>query len=63
MHFGPNLVTVAWTDDKLSSGQAQNDVKFDFQVKFDLEGQGRSPHKTIGTLTKVFASVLQIWWF
>ena len=26
----------------------------DFQVKFDLEGQGRSVHKTIGTLTKVF---------
>ena len=41
-------------DDMLSSGEAQNDVKFDFQVKFDLEGQGRSPHKTIGTLTKVF---------
>ena len=52
--FGPNLVTLAWTDDKLSPGQAQNDVKFDFQVKFDLEGQGRSPHKTIETLTKVF---------
>ena len=47
-------MTLAWTDDKLSSGQAQNDVKFDFQVKFDLEGQGRSPHKTIGTLTEVF---------
>ena len=28
--------------------------KFGFQVKFDLEGQGRSVHKTIGTLTKVF---------
>ena len=34
--------------------QAQNWVKFDFQVKFDLEGQGRIPSKTTGTLTKVF---------
>ena len=39
-------MTLAWTDDKLSSRQAQNDVKFDFQVKFDLEDQSRSPHKT-----------------
>ena len=35
-------------------GQAQNGVNFDFEVKFDLEGQGQSPPKTIGTLTKVF---------
>ena len=34
--------------------QAQNWVKFDFQVKFDLEGQDRLPSKTTGTLTKVF---------
>ena len=34
--------------------QAQNWVKSDFEVKFDLEGQGRSSHKTIGILTKVF---------
>ena len=34
--------------------QAQNGVKFDFQVKFDLEDQGRSSPKTIGTQTKVF---------
>ena len=27
---------------------------FWFEVKFDLEGQGQSPHKTIGILTKVF---------
>ena len=26
----------------------------DFEVKLDLEGQGRSLHKTIGSLTKVF---------
>ena len=42
--------------DKLSSGQAQNEVKFDFQVKFDLEVQGRSPPKIIGFLTEVFCT-------
>ena len=30
--------------------------KFGFQVKFDLEGQGQSPPKTIGTLTKLFCT-------
>ena len=34
--------------------QSQNGVNLDIQVKFDIEGQGRSVHKTIGTLTKVF---------
>ena len=34
--------------------EAQNGVTFDFEVKFDLEGQGQSPPKTIGILTKVF---------
>ena len=52
--FGPNLVALAWTGDELSCGQAQNGVNFDFEVKFDLEGQGQSPPKTIGILTKVF---------
>ena len=28
--------------------------KFELEVKFDLEGQGQLPSKTIGTLTKVF---------
>ena len=51
---GPNLVALAWTGDELSHGQAQNGVNFDFEVKFDLEGQGQSPPKTIGILTKVF---------
>ena len=51
---GPNLVVLAWTGDELSRGQAQNVVNFDFEVKFDLEGQGQSPPKTIGILTKVF---------
>ena len=52
--FGPNLVILAWTGDELSCRQAQNGVSFDFEVKFDLEGQGQSPPKTIGILTKVF---------
>ena len=52
--FGPNLVILAWTGDELSCRQAQNGVTFDFEVKFDLESQGQSPPKTIGTLTKVF---------
>ena len=43
-----------WRGDELSQGQAQNGANFDFEVKFDLEGQGQSPPKTIGTLTKVF---------
>ena len=29
-------------------------INFDFEVKFDLEGQGQSLSKTIGILTKVF---------
>ena len=40
--------------DELSRRQAQNGVNFDFEVKFDLEGQGQSPPKTIEILTKVF---------
>ena len=51
---GPNFVVLAWTGDELSRGQTQNGVNFDFEVKFDLEGQGQSPLKTIGISTKVF---------
>ena len=51
---GPISVVLAWTDDELSHGQAQNGVNFDFEGKIDLEGMGQSPPKTIGTLTKVF---------
>ena len=47
-------MALAWTGDELSREQAQNGVNFDFEVKFDLEGQGQSPKKTIGILTKVF---------
>ena len=50
----PNLVILAWTGDELLRGQAQNGVNFDFEVKFNLEGQSHSPTKTIGILTKVF---------
>ena len=42
---GPNLVALAWTSDESSRRQAQNGVNFDFEVKFDLEGQGQSPPK------------------
>ena len=52
--FGTNLVILACTGDELSCQQAQNGVTFDSEVKFDLEGQGQSPPKTIGILTKVF---------
>ena len=31
-------------------------VNFHFEVKFDLEVQGQSTLKTIGTLTKVFCT-------
>ena len=37
---GPNLVPLAWTGEELLCEQAQNGVNFDFEVKFDLEGQG-----------------------
>ena len=42
---GPNFVVLAWTGDELSLGQAQNGVNFDFEVKFDLEGQVNHPPK------------------
>ena len=61
------MVILAWTGDELSCRQAQNGETFDFEVKFDLEGQGQSPPKTIGILTKVFYSKfgdpsLNRWW-
>ena len=61
---GPNLVVLAGTGHELLSGQAQNGVNFDFEVKFDLEGQGQSPPKTIGFLTNrgLFTPRVQIWW-
>ena len=44
-NFGLYLVILAWTGDELLRGQAQNEVNLDFEVKFDLEGQGQSPQK------------------
>ena len=52
--FGPNFAVLAWTGDELSCRQAPNGVNFDFEVKFDLAGQGQSAPKTIGILIKVF---------
>ena len=40
---GPNLVILAWMGSELWSGQAQNWVNSDFEVKFELEGQGQLP--------------------
>ena len=51
---GPNLVVLPWAGDELLHGQAQDGVYFDFEVKFDLEGQGQSPLKTIWILNKIF---------
>ena len=42
---------------KLASG---DEVKFDFQVKFDLEGQGRSPPKIINN-KHLNQGVLHLW--
>ena len=47
-------MALAWTGDELSPGQAQNGENFDFEVEFDLGGQGQSPPKTTAILTKVF---------
>ena len=41
----PKLAGILTVADELWCGQTQNRVKFDFQVKFDLEGQGRSSPK------------------
>ena len=47
------MVVPARTGDELSHGQAQNVVNFDFEVKFDFDGQNQSLPKTIMILTKV----------
>ena len=51
---GPDLEILTWIGGESWFEQAQNGVNFEFEVKFDLEGQGQSPPKTIGILTKVF---------
>ena len=40
--------------DELSHGQAQNGVNFDFEVQFDLDDRGQSPHKTTAILINIF---------
>ena len=52
--FVPNLEIVTEIGGESWHEQAQNGVNFDFEVKFDVEGQGQSPPKTIGILTNVF---------
>ena len=52
--IGPNLEILSWIGGEWWHGQGQNMAIFYFEVKFDLEGQGQSPPKTIGILTKVF---------
>ena len=46
-----------------TNSQAHTEVNFDFEVKFDLEGQGQSTpiQETIGILTKVIYTLIQIW--
>ena len=55
---GLNLVILIWTGEKLSCGQSQNEGKFVFQVKFDLESQGRSYPKNNRHLNQ---GVLYLW--
>ena len=52
--IGQNLEILTSTGGGWSCEQAQNCVNFDFQVKFDLEGQGQPTPKTIGILIKLF---------
>ena len=54
IHFWSQFGNITWIGDELSHEQAQNEVNFDFQVKFDLKGQGQSTPKTTEILTKVF---------
>ena len=42
--------------DELWCGQTQNEVNLEFDLKFDLEDQGWSLHKTIETLSKLFCT-------
>ena len=52
--FVQNLEIVTSIGGELWHGQVQNGVNFDFEVKFNLEGQDQSPPKTIRILDKVF---------
>ena len=50
----PNLEIVTSVGGELWHGQAQNGIKFDFDVKFALDVQEQSPPKTTWILTNVF---------
>ena len=57
---------LAYTGDELWCGQGQNWVNLDFKLNLILKVNGRSLHKTIGTLTKMFCTfgpnlVIQAW--
>ena len=49
--MSPNLEIPTSIGGDLLRGQTQNGVNFDFQVQFDLAGQGKSPNKTVRILT------------
>ena len=55
---------LAWKGDELSREQTSSSElrRIWFEDKFDLEGQGQSPSKTLGILTKLFYPLVQIWW-
>ena len=52
--FVPNLEIVTSIGGELWHGQVKNGVNIDFEVEFDLGGQGQSPPKITKILTKVF---------
>ena len=55
---GPNLVILAEWVMSYCPGKLKNGVNSDFEVKFDLAGQGQLPPKTIGTLNQ---GLLHLW--
>ena len=59
---GPNLSIRAWMSDELRCKQAQNEVKSDFRVKFDVEGQCQSPPRQQKSYPRCFAPRVPIWW-
>ena len=55
---GPNWEILSWFVGDLSHGHAQNQVRFDFQVKFYLKDQGQLPPKNNRDLNQ---GVLHLW--
>ena len=56
IHFASKLGNSNSNIGDLSYGQAQNEVKFNFQVNFNIEGPDQLPSKAIGTLPKLFCT-------